>query len=372
MESRPLDNIPLSSSTLSLLLKNGFSTVDDVINLRPSELAGELQIEPSEALDILSIIKKFSLGTIRQTQTQPQTQSFTIPASNDRITVQTAWEVIQEYDSLPTIPTLCEPLDDLLRRGIPVGSITEFCGSPGSGKTQMCIQLCLSVQLPASLFGPNSEAVYIDTEGSFMPDRAAMMAESLSTHIPQAPTVQEFLTRIHVYRPHSHTTLLATVRNLPTFLEQHPHVHLIVIDSISAPLRHQFEDGISTRNLIITEIASALNSIAKMNKIAVVCTNQLTTKPPKSQPQSEPQQEAQLLPALGDVWTQHVTHRIVLRMALQKQTLQPIRIATVLKSPVALSTTSTPFTITADGIRSSSSQTADPTDLDEQNEWEVE
>ena len=33
--------------------------------------------------------------------------------------------------------TFCEGLDDMLGGGVPVGKITEFCGAPGIGKTQM-------------------------------------------------------------------------------------------------------------------------------------------------------------------------------------------------------------------------------------------
>ena len=36
----------------------------------------------------------------------------------------------------------------MLGGGIPIGQITELVGMPGIGKTQMCIQLALNVQLP--------------------------------------------------------------------------------------------------------------------------------------------------------------------------------------------------------------------------------
>lgn len=43
----------------------------------------------------------------------------------------------------------CPVLDDLLRGGLPVGGVTELSGESGAGKTQLALQLCLSVQFPA-------------------------------------------------------------------------------------------------------------------------------------------------------------------------------------------------------------------------------
>jgi RAD51-like protein 2 len=64
-----------------------------------------------------------------------------------------------------------------LYRRYAAGEITELCGCPGIGKTQMGIQLCTSVQIPGAFGGYDGTAVYIDTEGSFMAERAQDIAE---------------------------------------------------------------------------------------------------------------------------------------------------------------------------------------------------
>ena len=43
--------------------------------------------------------------------------------------------------------------------------VTEFCGVPGVGKTQLGIQLAVDVQIPVPCGGLGGRAVYIDTEG---------------------------------------------------------------------------------------------------------------------------------------------------------------------------------------------------------------
>lgn len=42
----------------------------------------------------------------------------------------------------------CPLLDELLRGGLPACGVIELSGESGAGKTQLALQLCLSVQLP--------------------------------------------------------------------------------------------------------------------------------------------------------------------------------------------------------------------------------
>jgi RecA/RadA recombinase len=55
--------------------------------------------------------------------------------------------------------------------GIEAGVITQVYGPPGSGKTQLCHTL--SVMLPS-----NYKVIYIDTEGSFRPERIKEIANA--------------------------------------------------------------------------------------------------------------------------------------------------------------------------------------------------
>lgn len=56
-------------------------------------------------------------------------------------------------------------------------SITEAFGEFRTGKTQMSHTLCVTVQLPVSDGGCAGKAAYIDTEGTFRPDRIKTIAE---------------------------------------------------------------------------------------------------------------------------------------------------------------------------------------------------
>ena len=74
-------------------------------------------------------------------------------------------------DDGKAITTLSHNFDRILGGGVQLGQLTEICGEAGVGKTQLCMQLCVSVQMSSHLDGMEGQAVYIDTEGSFMPKR---------------------------------------------------------------------------------------------------------------------------------------------------------------------------------------------------------
>jgi RecA/RadA recombinase len=73
----------------------------------------------------------------------------TTPAANG----QSALALYKKSKTKRPLMTLCEDLDAALGGGIPTGSLTEFYGVPGVGKTQIGIQLACDVQIPAALMG---------------------------------------------------------------------------------------------------------------------------------------------------------------------------------------------------------------------------
>lgn len=51
------------------------------------------------------------------------------------------------------LTTGCSKLDAILKGGIPCRGITQIYGAASTGKTQLALQLCLSVQLPVTAGG---------------------------------------------------------------------------------------------------------------------------------------------------------------------------------------------------------------------------
>lgn len=68
-------------------------------------------------------------------------------------------------------------LDNLLGGGIETGSITEIFGEFRTGKTQLCHTLCVTAQRPLDQGGAEGRVIYIDTEGTFRPQKLVAIAE---------------------------------------------------------------------------------------------------------------------------------------------------------------------------------------------------
>ena len=75
------------------------------------------------------------------------------------------------------ITTGAKELDKLLQGGIETGSITELFGEFRTGKSQLCHTLAVTCQLPIDMGGAEGKCLYIDTEGTFRPERLLATAE---------------------------------------------------------------------------------------------------------------------------------------------------------------------------------------------------
>ena len=63
----------------------------------------------------------------------------------------------------------CPYLDAALGGGLRPTGITELAGESATGKTQLCLTLLLTAQLPRRLGGLGGRAIYLNTEGGVLP-----------------------------------------------------------------------------------------------------------------------------------------------------------------------------------------------------------
>ena len=382
---RDVRSLPIAPSMSELLIKNGFHCVCDLEQLGPLELSKEVGISVEEASSVLNAIAP---GTLNGTG-----NSF-VDEIGGGLAVSTAKDHSLKTQNLKPIITFCKSIDTMLGGGIPMGQITEVCGIPGVGKTQLVTQLALDVQIPRIFAGNEGETIYIDSEGSFHPERAEMMAAALSEHLAKLATqktkpnvgetpekvqqrVQEKLARaaactsaelldgIHVFRVHQQSELVATINLLPRFLEMKPKVKLIVIDSRAFHFRQDLKD-MQSRQRLLSQISQQLNEIAYKSQLAVVVTNHVTnsysntsrtegststnTNSGSSSSSSSGQGQGgtrSIIPALGEHWSHCITNRIML--GWDDKDLGRRR-ATLVKSPTKAMTTAV-FLVVDIGVR---------------------
>lgn len=90
-------------------------------------------------------------------------------------------------DEFQKITFGCPCLDELTDGGIPVQGITEIYGAPGVGKTQVCLQLSLTVQRSRFFGGLNKGCAYICTVKEFPIKRLTQLADHIQSARAEDP-----------------------------------------------------------------------------------------------------------------------------------------------------------------------------------------
>ncbi|XP_072099446.1 DNA repair protein RAD51 homolog 4 isoform X2 [Mobula birostris] len=211
-------------------------------------------------------------------------------------------------------------LDKLLDSGLYTGELTEFVGGPGSGKTQVCLSLAVSIACQLK-----QKVLYVDSTGGLSSRRLLQLIQS------QVDRMEEQVTGAH------------------------GSLKAIVVDSITAVLSpilggHQLE-GMA----LMMQLARELKTLARELAIAVIVTNYVVRDAGGG-----------VKPALGCSWSYVPNVRILLRRG--SDSAGPAeRSATILKSSRQPTRVSVEFDITSLGTLGSRAEPPQPStgDLDD-------
>lgn len=180
---------------------------------------------------------------------------------------------LQKRLHLTYLTTGSHELDQLLGGGIETGSITEMFGEFRTGKTQICHTLCVTCQLPKENGGGNGKALYIDTEGTFRPEKLRKIAERFELDPEQ--TVENVLYARAYNSEHQNKLLLQACA-----LMAEDKFALLVVDSATALYRTDYSGRgeLSARQMSLAKFLRNLQKLADEHQIAVVITNQVVAK----------------------------------------------------------------------------------------------
>jgi DNA repair protein RadA len=172
------------------------------------------------------------------------------------------------------LATGSKALDELLGGGVEARAITEAAGEFGSGKTQLALQLCVNVQLPAERGGWAGEAAVIDTENTFRPERIAQIATAAGLN------PDEVLPRVHVARAYNSAHQMMLVDKVAELGKTRP-IRLVVVDSLTAHFRAEFvgRDALANRQQKLNTHMHDLLRLGDKLDAAIYCTNQVAVRP---------------------------------------------------------------------------------------------
>lgn len=186
----------------------------------------------------------------------------------------TAADVLERRKQVIKITTGSKDLDKLLYGGIETMSLTEFYGEFGSGKSQICHTLCVNATLPIEEGGSNSTSIYIDTEGTFRPERIKQIA------LAKGLDPEEVTKKIKFIQIFNASHLELSIRQLGGEIEKHKP-KLVIIDSIISLHKAEYtgRGTLAERQQRLNPMMHHIIKLAEMYNVAFVMTNQVIASP---------------------------------------------------------------------------------------------
>jgi DNA repair protein RadA len=249
---KELEDLPgIGPAAAAKLRSAGFDSIEKVAASSPYEL--------SEMIGISAENAKKAIEAARE-------------ATN--IEVKTASQVLENRKAIGRITTGSKGLDELLGGGVETNGITEVYGRFASGKTQLGFQLAVNAQLPVGRGGLDGTVLFIDTEGTFRPERIEAVAKGAGLD-PKSVLDNIFVSRVTTTEQQILTAERADK------LVREKNVKLIIEDSLMALFRSEFigRGALNERQQKLNSHIHKLQKLADEHSLAVYITNQVMDNP---------------------------------------------------------------------------------------------
>ena len=242
----------VGEATLKKLIKAGFSSLESIAYTPPKIIQNESGLGDKTTAKLI----KASMSQLK-------------------IGFKSAEDVWEYRKNISRITTGSQELDDLFGGGIETGCVIEFFGEFRTGKTQIAHQLCVNVQLPTEDGGLDGNALYIDTEGTFRPERIVQMSEGLDLDH------KKILKNIIFGRAYNSDHQILLIKEAANLIKE-KNIKLIIVDSLIGHFRSEYvgRGTLATRQQTInTHLHDLLRLTDIYPELCVIVTNQVQSKP---------------------------------------------------------------------------------------------
>lgn len=184
-------------------------------------------------------------------------------------------EILRKRKNIIKLTTGSKAFDTLLGGGVESSALTECYGAFGSGKSSLAHQLAVNVQLPKEKGGASGQAVWIDTESTFRPERIKQIAEAAGLNS------DEVLKNIRVARAFNSDHQMILVDKVEELIKEGTQIKLVIVDSLMSLFRSDFtgRGQLADRQQKINRHIHALLKLAEMYNVVVYLTNQVMARP---------------------------------------------------------------------------------------------
>lgn len=264
VEEVETDTVVLEAAPISKLLENSDITDRDVKSLKNSGF---------HTVESVAYATRKMLCEVKGISEQKADKLLQEAMRHCRMGFTNALEFMAKREDLIQLTTGSRALDNLLDGGIESGSITELFGEFRTGKSQLCHTLAVTCQLPVDRGGGEGKCMYIDTEGTFRPQRLVEIAKHYKL---DESVVLGNVAVAKCYNTDHQTNLL---HEAAAMMSEHRY-SLIIVDSATHLYRTDFmgRGELANRQQHLARFLRMLQRMAEVYGVACVITNQVVAQ----------------------------------------------------------------------------------------------
>ncbi|MEM4318703.1 MAG: DNA repair and recombination protein RadA [Candidatus Pacearchaeota archaeon] len=248
-----IKDLPGVGSTIAKKLEDaGFTDLMAIAVMPPAELGTAIDVSEGVARKIIAAARKLL-----------------------KLDFDTGVAYERRRKEIIKITTNSKNFDNLLGGGVETKAITEAFGAFGSGKTQVAHQLAVNVQMSLEEGGANGKAIYIDTEGTFRPERIKQMA------LAKGLDPEKTLNNIYVARAFNSDHQILLLDKVQEMLREGEPIKLVIVDSLTSHFRAEYtgRGTLADRQQKLNKYLHILMRLAEQYNLAVYVTNQVMADP---------------------------------------------------------------------------------------------
>jgi len=253
MAEKTFEDLPGVGPTIAEKLKEaGYRDLMSIAVASPSDLAEVAEIGEGTAVKIINAARKEA----------------------DIGGFETGDVILERRKTVGKLTSGAKAFDDLLGGGFETQAISELYGEFGSGKTQVAHQLAVNVQRSKADGGLEGQAVIIDTENTFRPERILQMA---TAHDMDPKETLQNIRVARAFNSHHQMLLAEKIADMPKDIG----IRLVIVDSLTAHFRAEFvgRGALADRQQKLNTHMHNLLKIADLHNAVILVTNQVMSKP---------------------------------------------------------------------------------------------
>lgn len=240
-------------ATITKLEGAGYHDLMSIAVATPGELVGAAEMSEATAKKVIAIAR-----------------------NNVEMDFATGEDIMRKREACVKIKTGSNELDALMGGGFETGAVTECYGQYGSGKSQIAHTLAVKCQLTPEEGGAAGMAVFIDTEGTFRPERVVDIAKASGLEPEQA------LKGVKVARAFNSDHQMLLAEKIESLIkDQGLPIRVVIVDSLVAHFRAEFvgRGTLAERQQKLNKHIHTLARLSDKYNVLVYVTNQVMSKP---------------------------------------------------------------------------------------------